>query len=861
MRKIYSLLAGLLFSATTALAVPAKPQPIVVTQPDGTQLTVCLVGDESFHFWQTLDGVPLVRLADGEFHYARLADGALLSSGRLAHEAALRTVEEKDFVLTQAVQLQAVRQLQTDRRAAFEAKRTKPLGLLPSLPGDVSTRTVGKPSNITGDKKGLVILVNYQDVTFAPENTREEFDAMMNQEGYTGGGNSYSVHDYFKAQSYGQLNLTFDVVGPYTLSQEMAYYGKNDGSGNDGYGGARMVAEACRLADDDVDFSQYDWDNDGVVDQVFVIYAGYSEAQGGPSTSIWPHEWELSAAGYSVRLDGVKVNTYACTAERIGSSGTKRDGIGTACHEFSHCFGIPDMYDTNGTGSFAMGSWSIMEQGCYANNGYSPVGYTAYERMFCNWLTPTELTERGYIEDMKPLHESPEAYILYNDANRNEFYLLENRQISGTDIGLSGHGLLVTHVNYVASRWTANGVNNSYYSTKGCAVVPADGSSALGSIDLAGDPFPGRYNVTELTDETSPKMSLYNKNTDGTNLLHKPITAISEQYGKVNFRIMGGIEVLTPAPRPAADVTPTAFTAEWDAVDHAEAYEIELRRSGSMGLAECLIDSYDLRDKDTDLTADSETDMSGQISSYLGKSGWTASLTYRSAGKLRMGSSFVDGWITSPLYTGSETGYITVRVDEAPVRTADKTFNVILKDYYGNEICRASESLTDTVHTLVLKVPTNQQFRLTIHSPKRMYLRRFSLYDGEFTADDFARAEQPDSTLTPEALNAPARVPQTVAGTSYRFTGLTQGAEYEWRIKATARAGESEWSEWQTVQLTAGDPTAIARPETSADAPAEVYSLTGQRLATTTLSAFRRLPLPAGTYLLRTAKGTLKVVK
>ena len=861
MRKIYTLLAGLLFSTATALAVPAKPQPVTVTQPDGTQLTVCLMGDETFHYWQTLDGVPLVRLADNEFHYASLADGTLRASGRLAHEARLRTAEEADFVRLRGVQPAAVRQLHTERRAAFEAKRTRPLGVLPFLPGDVTTRAVGKPSHITGDRKGLVILVNYQDVTFAPANTREEYDAMMNQEGYTGGGNSYSVHDYFLAQSYGQLNLTFDVVGPYTLSGDMAAYGANDGSGNDGYGGSRMVAEACRLADDDVDFSQYDWNDDGEADQVFVIYAGYSEAQGGPSTSIWPHEWELSAAGYSVRLDGVKVNTYACTAERIGSSGTKRDGIGTACHEFSHCFGIPDMYDTNSTGSFAMGSWSIMEQGCYADNGYSPVGYTAYERMFSGWLTPTELTERGYIEGMKPLHESPEAYILYNDANRNEFYLLENRQISGTDIALPGHGLLVTHVNYVASRWTGNGVNNSYYTTKGCAIVPADGSAAYGSTDQAGDPFPGRYGVTDLTDETSPKMSLINKNTDGTYLLHKPVTAVSERNGLVSFRILGGIEVATPQPLPADNVTTTAFTAAWDAVDKAERYEVELRRSGSLGLAECLIDSYDLRDKDTDLTADSETDMSGQIASYLGKSGWTASLTYRSAGKLKMGSSFTEGWIKSPLYEGSETGYVTVRVDEAPVRSADKTFNVVLQDYYGNEIKRATESLTDTVHTVVLTVPTNQQFRLVIQSPKRMYLKQFALYDGSFTEDDFKKAEAAGAPAATPAPVPAARAPQTVSGTSYRFTNLTESATYEWRVKATAAAGESEWSEWQTVCLTGNPSTGIDRPETAADERVEVYSPTGQRLATTTRAAFRRLALPAGTYLLRTPKGTQKVVK
>lgn len=240
-----------------------------------------------------------------------------------------------------------------------------------------------------------------------------------------------------------------------------------------------MVAEACKLADATVNFKDYDWDGDGEVDQIFVLYAGHGEASWDDEDTIWPHAWTLEdAADITLTLDGVRINSYACSCE-LGSDG-KIDGIGTICHEFSHCFGLMDMYDTSYSGNFGMCSWSLMDSGGYNSNGFVPAGYTSFEKMSVGWKQPIEMTGDMEVQNLKPYSDGGEAYILYNEANRNEFFLLENRQNVGWDEGLEDNGLLAIHVDYDAGVWAYNEVNTTVdtYSANNhqrCTVIPADG--------------------------------------------------------------------------------------------------------------------------------------------------------------------------------------------------------------------------------------------------------------------------------------------------------------------------------------------------------------------------------------------------
>ena len=548
MKRILTF-ASLVMFAVCLFAVPAYRKPFQAVLDNGNPVTVRLTGDEFFHFYVDEEGNELERLFDGRFTRVR--------SPWMA--AARRTEGQQRRQLAYA---QRMRRAEKARKAGA----------------------------FVGSKRGLVILVSFADVKMQETHTREVFDAMFNREGYNDNGHVGSVRDYFKAQSYDQFEINFDVVGPYTLKDSMAYYGENDSRGDDKHVGA-MIAEAVKLADKDVNFKFYDWDDDDEVDQVFVIYAGYGEASGAPKETIWPVEWWLSSSDYgkTIRLDNVTINQFACSYELGGTRGTDLSGIGTACHEFSHCLGLPDFYDTSGGSNFGLDSWSVMDYGCYNgtvdSEGYSqgniPCGYTAYERMFCGWLEPEELADGRNIKNMKALTDAPQAYIIYNDAHRNEYYLLENRQKSSWDKGLGGHGMLVVHVDYLSSAWENNTVNNTK-SHQRCTIIPADNSFKSGSYvsskELAGDPYPGTSKNTSLTDTSKPAATLYNETLDGRFLMGKPIEEIKESGGLISFLFMGGDAgtLRTPVAESATNVKEHSFTAHWSRISSAEAYTLSV---------------------------------------------------------------------------------------------------------------------------------------------------------------------------------------------------------------------------------------------------------------------------------------------
>ncbi|MCD8209990.1 MAG: M6 family metalloprotease domain-containing protein, partial [Prevotella sp.] len=299
------------------------------------------------------------------------------------------------------------------KRASLDSlrlKAEKKRSLNPSKRNLAKLSTKEKAAIYTGEKRGLIILVEFSDVKFQASNTRDLYDRIANEEGFTSeDGFRGSVRDYFKDQSYGQFLLDFDVVGPATLSKSYAYYGENDSSGDE-YSSRlnEFVREACIGVMNEVDFSSYDWDGDGYVDQVFLLYAGKGEADGGGAYTIWPHEWDLYSTGYGmISLNGVLVNTYACSNE-ITPRG-RIEGIGTICHEFSHCFGLPDTYDT-GYKYFGMSYWDIMDSGEYNSDGFVPAGFTGYERIFCGWVNPMVLNSSSSIEGMQAITDSPDIY-------------------------------------------------------------------------------------------------------------------------------------------------------------------------------------------------------------------------------------------------------------------------------------------------------------------------------------------------------------------------------------------------------------------------------------------------------------------
>lgn len=867
MSKRFLTIAATMLLAASAFAIPAKRVKRQVQQPDGTVLTVMLRGDENFHFTSTEDGQPLVQRADGSYCYAMLdANGQLQASAQVAHNEAQRDAAELSFLKNYSNESLKVRSLGVERAKKSNARRMARLAKRgsvdasgkPMMRSQMAGATGEDGVGVTGKKRGLVILVNFKDKQMQSKHTQQEWNDYFNKEGYNREGCSGSVHDYFYEQSYGKFDLEFDVVGPVTVSKNMSAYGANDANGDD-IDPAGMIVEACKLAyeKEQMDMSQYDWDEDGAVDQVYVIYAGYGEAAGAPANTIWPHEWDISDSGYSLVLGGKRIRTYACSSELNGSSGTAISGIGTACHEFSHCMGLPDLYDTAGGGCFGMDAWDLMDYGSYGDDGYKPTGYNTYEKWVSGWMTPTILKSPCFVKDMKPLNTAPESYVVFNEAKPTEYYIFENRQLQGTDSQLPNHGMLVIHVDYDAKSWNDNVVNNTY-SHQRFTVVPADNKLTTETIE--GDTYPGTTRSTELTDTSKPAAKLFNKNSDGRFFLGKPVTEITEQNKLISFTFMGG-KTLNVPETSLLNMTENTFTAGWNAVADAETYNVELReKSAQIAVEEAQLISEDLSTWGKTLTADGNTDISAKLDTYMQTSGWTGEKVYECPGCAKLGSSKARGYLASPLISDHTTAKVTVRLNSSVFGKDAAESVVSIVDNDGNTISEQTIEADGKMATIVLDNAEEKDYKVMVSPKKRGYVFSIAAYDGEYSAEDFLGA----NAIAPKAVMKAAATRYTgITETSKTFDNLTPGAQYQWRVQAVAGSLLSAWSDWQTVDLsTYTDISEVEQSATLADADlVQVYSPVGVALGRMTYGDFRTMVLPAGVYVVKSSKATLKVAK
>lgn len=511
-------------------AVPARSEWRTFVQSDGTSIKVRLCGDENLNYYVTEDGVPLLRAANGDFCYADTYGFAPKSSGIVAHEQAARSVSERRHVSSLA-SIEVLRP-RVARAASVGRRRAARLA---------ATRSLADGA----ERRGLVVMMEFSDRQFYTADSFDRWSAILNQEGYAEYGANGSVSDYFRDQSAGRFNLKFDIVGPVMAKRERDYYGA-DSLGLLDVHVADLVVEACNAAKAaGKDFRDYDWDGDGVVDQVFVLYAGAGQAAtGNPESFIWPHEYRISAYkqwpdGYEI--DGVKIDTYACGCELQGleryTTG-RLSGLGTFCHEFSHCLGLPDFYNT-ADGDDMLEDWDLLADGCYNADGWCPPNYNCHEKELCGWAQAVELEGPATVSGLLPMAQGGAAYKVRNDCDgtADEYYLLENRQQTGWDAYLPDAGLVITHVDYDPASWAANTVNadESHY---GVALIPSGGASNVNSNRVA---WP--YNRRDsLTDNSRPAASVYNLNVRGTYFMGKPITHIThdEDAGTVGFDFMGG---------------------------------------------------------------------------------------------------------------------------------------------------------------------------------------------------------------------------------------------------------------------------------------------------------------------------------
>ena len=298
-----------------------------------------------------------------------------------------------------------------------------------------------------------VIVLEFSDVKFSLDKPLEHFQDMLGKPGYSENGATGSVRDYFTDNSHGLFTPVFDVFGPVTLENKMAYYGKDiirNGQRVDDNAPEEALWDACRLLDEQVDFSVYDKDKDGLVDLCIFFFAGTDQAEGGPADAIWSHHWNIqNAALPEIRdalFDEVKLGAYFCSGELGGAEGTHPMGIGICCHELAHALGLPDFYDVNeGQDGYAGGvyDFSLMCRGLYNNEGRTPPYLNALERSLLGWIPEIpELPESGEVM-LGPVQHNL-AYRIPT-ATEGEYFLLESRDGTAWDAPLP-EGMLVYHV-------------------------------------------------------------------------------------------------------------------------------------------------------------------------------------------------------------------------------------------------------------------------------------------------------------------------------------------------------------------------------------------------------------------------------
>ncbi len=515
-----------------AYAVQASPVPFEFRQSDGYVVTLRMMGDEYVRWAETPDHYTLLRNSAGYWEYAvRAVNGDLTTSGMLAHDAGERDLPEISLLSRTEKNLRYSRQQAGYLRSMGKQRQ----------PG----ATTG--FNHTGVNNLLVILVGYTDLAFSK--TQTDFNNLMNQAGYNAGNATGSVRDVYLENSYGQFTLNTTVVGPYTAAHDMAYYGTN--TPWDDYRAGELITEAVYLADPAVNYADFDNDNDGAVDGIYVIYAGYGEEAGGGADAIWAHAGYISP----VTLDGRSIARYACSCELRGNSGTTITAIGVICHEFGHSLGAPDYYDTDYStnGQYdGTGSWDLMAGGSWNNGGDTPAQHNAYTKSKVYlWITATVVSSNADIT-LRDIVYYPDV-IQVNTTTPGEYYLCENKQLTGFNAYCPGHGMLIYHVDgdYIASNTysiNAGPHQGMYPMSAGSSTANGIMLSSVSNIQTDACPWPGSGNVTTFSDATVPSQKSWAGNNTG-----KAFIDIEENGGNIVFCVIGcdgnrpGSLTVTPA--------------------------------------------------------------------------------------------------------------------------------------------------------------------------------------------------------------------------------------------------------------------------------------------------------------------------
>ena len=462
-------------------AMPAYRGLLQHVNPDGTTVEYRLHGDEFFNYMTDTEGMLLTRTADG---------------------ALVRRTEGGKPVRATAEKLRGM------RKAAGVSDRPQRISML-DADGRASYKTIG-------ETRALVLLLEYSDIKFQPDSPSDIAD-MFNKPGYNKYGCNGSVRDYYYDNSGGKFTPVFDVARVVTLPNTSKYYtGPDDDSMFSNF--EEAIKYALQELDDEIDYSKYDCDGDGIIDTVYVLYAGYGQADSPlKGEVIWPHQGWIMA----YNLDGVRFGKYACSNELNGGmhfndKDMYLNGIGTITHEYGHVLGLPDIYDPQyNDDTVTVGYWDVMDSGSYNNDGYCPPNLSTYEKWFFRWIEYDFAADNTHY-DLKSIQDGGKGVVIPVQGapdlgDNSEYFIIESRSLTGWDTYIGDFyggvpGLLVWHIDFNSEIWKKNKVNSTP-GHPGCFLVTADGTADPFKENVPEDyryfpiapHFPGKYNRTSIS--------------------------------------------------------------------------------------------------------------------------------------------------------------------------------------------------------------------------------------------------------------------------------------------------------------------------------------------------------------------------
>ncbi len=671
MKKYILSLIITLIATVQLSAIPACPDTISAKQADGTTLHIRLYGDEFFSYATTADNY-LIKFTDNNYQYARWDGTKAIPTGVIALDPAQRSAQH-NAILSQIGTFSMPEE-------TFRIKRNaNRLAITPKAVNELN-----EPKMVP---RGIILLLAYTDDAFTSPTALQDFTNFANLDGYNVNRACGSAKNYFEDASFGQYSPSFDVFGPYTLPNNKAYYGAPSGDRND-IRAAQMVVDGLVLLmaaeNDNIDLSQYDSDNDGEIDNVFVVYAGEAESNGGGENTIWPHQSQLynnSNVTGNHSYQGKMFNLYACTSENTYGD---MCGIGTFCHEFTHVLGFPDIYDVNYSGHKTSGGWDIMASGGHNNGGHTPAGYTAYERWWMGWTSPRLLNTPGHYTLPGTTRTDTAAYIISYSGEHNmvgadpiptSFFTLENRVNESWDEYIPGNGLIITRIAYNSGKWASNNVNVDA-NNMGVDIIEADSNNIFepGFYDA----FPGHLNRTSYSPYPQYPITEITLNNDliSFNFMATRHTVHFNawDYGTCNTTSLTeqkAFEGITlPNVTPQSDYTFEGWSTYRSAhivnigtanqtykptkditlyAVYSQGGEIVIRDFG------CFVETFN------SLTADENNNINTTIDTYADNTGWKGNHLSQHSGAIRVGADAVKGEITTPALNIQGNAYIHIR--------------------------------------------------------------------------------------------------------------------------------------------------------------------------------------------------------